>query len=376
MKDFPLWRSPKAAIVSTLLIAAPVLLLSLSPLSGMYAVLLVIFLLPLAVCLAGLTAGALPMLLGTAAGLVSLTVLGGRPGLILGSVYLLPIVAAFVLVVALRVPFRQSCPALIGVHLLALAGCYLLLQSWSGGNLYDQAGVAVMNALDRWELGDTMLYQLYSMGLVDLPENLRGSALQRVLGGYVLSEAARSDLLLSVRTLVTTLLSSLVPNLIVSQSILGGVGCLLLPLRFGYLAAERRAFLSETAEGTVTDAQGRAQVDFPDLQMPRFETWHLPRGIGWQVGAALVAGYFLRSSASEGLRVAGAILYTAARSLFIIQGAALVNFMQKARGTKRTWRVIVPILLMLFSVLVFLGIFDQISNIRGLRKPRDTKEDF
>ena len=120
----------------------------------------------------------------------------------------------------------------------------------------------------------------------------------------------------------------------------------------------------------------RAQVDFPDLQMPRFETWHLPRGIGWQVGAALVAGYFLRSSASEGLRVAGAILYTAARSLFIIQGAALVNFMQKARGTKRTWRVIVPILLMLFSVLVFLGIFDQISNIRGLRKPRDTKEDF
>ena len=131
--------------------------------------------------------------------------------------------------------------------------------------------------------------------------------------------------------------------------------------RFGYLAAERRAFLSETAEGTVTDAQGRAQVDFPDLQMPRFETWHLPRGIGWQVGAALVAGYFLR---------------TAARSLFIIQGAALVNFMQKARGTKRTWRVIVPILLMLFSVLVFLGIFDQISNIRGLRKPRDTKEDF
>ncbi|MBQ9263073.1 MAG: DUF2232 domain-containing protein [Clostridia bacterium] len=375
MKDFPLYRSPKAAVVGTLLIALPVLLLSLSTLSGMYAAMLVVFLLPVAACTAGLVCGALPMALGTAAGLYAMYRLAGTPGLTLTAAYLIPIVACFVLMVAFRVPFQQSCPALIGVHVAAMAGCYLLLQRWTGGQLYTAAGRAVMNALEHWELGDTMLYQFYSMGLINLPDKMEGKALLPVLGGYVLSAEARQDLLLSLNALISNMLSLLIPNLIVSQSILGGVGCLLLPLRFGYIAAERRAFLSETADAE-TDENGKAKVDFPDLQMPKFETWHLPRGIGWQVGAALAVGYFLRSSGNSVAGIAGMILYSAAHAVFTIQGAALVNYMQKMRGTKRVWRIIVPVALMLFSVLVFLGIFDQISNVRGLRKPREPKEEI
>ncbi|MBR1584850.1 MAG: DUF2232 domain-containing protein [Clostridia bacterium] len=376
MKDFPLYRSPKAAVVSTLLIALPLLLLSSTALSGLYAVFLVIFLLPMAACVAGMVGGLLPMTLGILAGLLAMARLAGARGATLAALYLLPIAACFVLVIALRVPFRQSCPAMIGVHVLALAGCYMLLQGWTGGSLYTAAGQAVVDALENWDLGDLMLYQLFSMGILDLPDHLQGSMLLPVLGGYTLSAAAKQDLLLSLNALVNDMLTALIPNLIVSQSILGGVGCLLLPLRFGYIAAERRAFLSESAEGTMTDENGRAQVDFPDLQMPRFETWHLPRGIGWQVGAALAAGYFLRASSNAAMNIAGILLYSAAHAVFTIQGAALVNFMQKSRGTKRVWRVIVPVLLMLLSVLVFLGIFDQISNIRGLRKPREPKEEI
>lgn len=375
MKDFPLFRSPRAAAIGVVLMALPTVGLSLLPLGGLYATLAVLFLLPAAMCISGLVCGAAPMMAGAAFGLVSMYWVGGSRGLTLGAVYLLPILAAFVLIVALRIPFKQGCPAMIGVHLLAMAGCFLMLQQWAGGRLYAAAGNAVMNVLDRWELGDTMLYQLYAMGMIDLPDALSGTAIQRVIGGYALSEAARSDLLLSVRSLVSGALAAMVPNVIVSQSILGGVACLLLPLRFGYIAAEKRAFL-EAPVAEEGEEPRRAPVDFPDLQMPKFESWHLPRGIGWQVGLALVIGYFLSTRSGTPAGIAGTILYSASRAVFSIQGAALVNYMQKTRGTKRVWRVIVPLLLMLFSVLIFLGIFDQISNVRGLRKPREPKEGF
>jgi hypothetical protein len=74
--------------------------------------------------------------------------------------------------------------------------------------------------------------------------------------------------------------------------------------------------------------------------------------------------------------VAGTILYAAATALFTVQGAALINFIQRQRNSSRAWRVALPLLLMAFSVLTFAGIFDQIINIRGLRAPREPKEGF
>ena len=373
MKDFPLFRSPRAAVTGTLLTALPLLLLSSSALGGLYVVMIVLFLLPAALCITAAVCGLLPMGLGLAAGLVAMGRLFGRQGLILAGLYMLPVLAVFLLAVALRIPFKRACPALIGVHAAALAGCYLLLQAWTGGSLYTAAGERAAQLMRTWEMGDSMLYQLYTTGLIGLPETLEGTALVPVLGGYTLSDAAREDLLLSLSTMVTRSLALLIPNMIVTQSILGGVACLLLPLRLGYIAQERRAFLAAPQEES-GGGEGPAPVDFPDLGMPRFETWHLPRGIGWQVGLALAAGYLLRGSANPPLAVAGILLYSAGHAIFSIQGAALVYFMQKLRGTKRVWRVIVISALFLFSVLVFIGIFDQMNNIRGLRKPREPKE--
>ena len=181
MKDFPLIRSPKAAAVSTLLMVLPLLLLSGSALGGMYAVLLVLYLLPTAACLSAAVSGLMPMALGAAAGLFAMYRLFGNQGLVLASVYLLPILALFLLAVSLRIPFRQACPAMIGVHAALLAGCFLLVQSWTGGRLYEAAGEQAAVLMSRWDLGDTMLYQLYSMGMIDLPESLEGSALMPVL---------------------------------------------------------------------------------------------------------------------------------------------------------------------------------------------------
>ena len=111
MKDFPLYRSTQACVAGTLLIAAPLLILSLSPLSGIYAVALILFLLPTALCMAGLIAGSLPMALGAAAGLAAMYLLAGSLGLMLTAVYILPILMVFVAVISEGGPYKI--PAII-----------------------------------------------------------------------------------------------------------------------------------------------------------------------------------------------------------------------------------------------------------------------
>ena len=79
-------------------------------------------------------------------------------------------------------------------------------------------------------------------------------------------------------------------------------------------------------------------------------------------------------SLSPALAVAGMILYSAASAVFSLQGLALLNYIQHMRNRKRTWRIIVPLLLMMTRLLMILGVFDQLVNLRGLRKPREPKE--
>ena len=371
-------RSVKSAVVGSILLMIPYLLLLpgreiLGPLPAVYAVMLTVYLLPLALCLVTMVCGTLPMLIGLITALSTVTTLMGTTGLTLCALYALPVVGAFLVLVHMQVPFKKSCPIMIGVHVAALALVFAASQKMTGGDLYNRAGSAVADFLKSWNMGDLLLYEFYSMGLIDLRESLRDNALQSGLYSFTLSDAAREDMLLSVRTMITGQLQLLIPNLIATQSIQGGVACLLLPLRFGYLAEEKRAFLRDEPMGELGEKQ---KVDFPTLDMPPFQTWHIPRGIGWQVGVALIGGYLLRYNRTFALKIAGIMLYGAASSVFMIQGAAFLNFFQKRRGSRRFWRVIVPLLLMTTPFLTFIGIFDQMNNARGLRKPPEPKEDI
>ena len=371
-------RSVKAAVVGSLLLVLPYLFLLpgreiLGPLPAVYAVMLTVYLLPTALCLVTMVCGTAPMVLGLGTALSAAFALMGGTGLLLTALYVVPIIAAFLFVIWKQVPFKKSCPVLIGVHVAALAAVFAVCQGLTGGDLYNAAGNIAADFLGSWEMGDLLLYEFYSMGLIDLKESLRENAVQSGLYSFSLSEAAKADMLLSVRTMITGQLQLIIPNLIASQSVQGGVACLLPPLRFGYLAEEKRAFLRDEPAGEPGE---KRPVDFPTLGMPPFQTWHLPRGIGWQVGGALIAGYLLRYSGAHALKIAGIMLYAAASSVFMIQGAAFINFMQKRRGTRRFWRVVVPLLLMTTPFLTFIGIFDQLNNARGLRKPPEPKEEF
>lgn len=380
MKDFPLTRSTRAAVIWSAVLVIPILLLSRSVLGGLYAAMFLVYLAPVLLCTAGLCAGALPMALGLAAALVGMHMLAGEKGLMACAVYLLPLIAAFVWIVLRRVPFWKGCAVMIGAHVLCMAGLYAILQSWTGGNLYQAAGNAAAQALTDWELGDYLLVELYDrVGLIQLTteraQQLRNALAESLRAGvFSLPQEVRRDMLLSVSSLISTQLEGLVPSLIAGQSVLGGVGCLLLPLRFGYLAEEKRHFLQQDAQED--DETAKRTLDFPDLGMPPLRVWFIPRGIGWQVGAALAAGYLLQYSGTPALAVAGMILYSAASAVFTLQGLALLNYIQHLRGRKRTWRVIVPLLLMMTRLLMILGVFDQVVNLRGLRKPREPKEDI
>lgn len=380
--QLPAVRSVKACVTGALLVSLPFLFFMLpgqrllAPLPALYASLIVLYLLPVALCLVTMVCGLAASAAGLMTAMACMGMLTGPQGLALAALYVLPVFGAFLFLIQREVPFWKSLLTMIIAHAASLTAVFLLARSMAGGDLYNGAGEAVADFLERWDAGDIMLYQLYSMGLIDLKSDLADSALLEVAGGYQLSAAARTDMLLSVRSLITEILRSLAPHLIVSQSVTGGTACLLLSLRFGFLAEEKRAFLRD--DSFIEEAEGgkKRPVNFPDLGMPPLSQWHIPRGMGWQAGVALAAGYLLRSSDTPALSTAGVLLYGAASAVFTIQGIAAVNFLQKNRGARRFWRVLLPLLLMTTGLPVVIGVFDQINNFRGLRKPPEPKEGF
>ena len=188
-------RSVKSAVIGSILVIFPYLLLLpgreiVGPLPAVYAVLLTVYLLPTALCLVTMVCGAAPMVLGLGTALSAVYALMGLTGLMLAALYTVPIMAAFLFIIWKQIPFKKSCPALIGVHVAALAAVFAVCQSLTGGDLYNAAGSRAAEFLGSWEMGDLLLYEFYSMGLIDLNESLRENAVRSSLYSFSLSDAA------------------------------------------------------------------------------------------------------------------------------------------------------------------------------------------
>ena len=81
-------RSVKSAVVGSILLMIPYLLLLpgreiLGPLPAVYAVMLTVYLLPVALCMVTMICGVLPMLIGLITALSTITTLMGTTGLLL-----------------------------------------------------------------------------------------------------------------------------------------------------------------------------------------------------------------------------------------------------------------------------------------------------
>jgi hypothetical protein len=63
--------------------------------------------------------------------------------------------------------------------------------------------------------------------------------------------------------------------------------------------------------------------------------------------------------------------------VYAIQGIATINFIQHKKGSRKGWRVALPLLLSLLmpNALMFLGLIEQVTNLRMLR-PLPNMEDM
>ena len=111
--------------------------------------------------------------------------------------------------------------------------------------------------------------------------------------------------------------------------------------------------------------------------MPPLRDWHIPRPWGLRIGI-LGAGYFLSLSANGALNLLGKMFFSLFSAVYSIQGIATLNFIQHKKGTRRGWRVALPIILSMLmpNALMFLGLIDQVMNIRMLRPMPEMPEGF
>jgi hypothetical protein len=155
-----------------------------------------------------------------------------------------------------------------------------------------------------------------------------------------------------LRTLLENSLYSFLPTTVISNAILAGVFGMAFPI------------ISARAKG----------IPVPD--MAPFASWHLSRSTGFKV-LLLGLGNFLPSLfPNPGMLLAGNMMWAAFSTIFVIQGAALMDFFQTRGGNRPVFRRLWPCLLYLLvpTLLMILGIADQFLNIRGLRTPKEREE--
>ena len=79
-----------------------------------------------------------------------------------------------------------------------------------------------------------------------------------------------------------------------------------------------------------------------------------------------------RFSSQPALSIGGQMLYNVAAACFTLQGLAFVNHLQKLKGTRPGLRGITLAILALIlpQAAMILGIFEQITDARKIRKPQ------
>ncbi len=410
MRSFPLIRSLKPTVFMGLLMVLPLILPVLSPVYRLFIPPVVFFYLPVLLCIAGLWAGSAALLVGLAAAVGICLYAFGMTGGLVTALYLLPYTAAFLIVVEKRVPFFKASAVMGLTLLLSQLAAFVILNTLTDYQLYRAAGDAAAQVISASSLCDELLISLYQSGLIRLRSELTDDAFRSVamLGrdattviGVYLTDFGRQELLLGFASTVEDLMKQL-PLLIVQDSIFFSVGGLGLSLYIGRIAQQRRVYKGaretevraalnarkaavargetpgkptfETAEDfrkRLEKAEQETPEGFPDLKMPPLSKWFMPRGIGLKVGL-LALGYLpMAMSDTPAVIMAGGIAFTVFSSLYMIQGMAALNFLQRKSGAGSVRRrVALIVMLLLFKTLFhILGIVDQAANFRGLREP-------
>ncbi len=363
MRKLPMIRTPVSALVMVLGFAV-CSGLCLDPLTMPTGLMILYLAGPFMLPMALLLSGWLPawVCLGISAG--GLLMLFGLPGLAVGLVYLAPMLILFHVLCAVKSRFLTVLFSAVGVLILSQTALYVWVQLIHERQAFQRAAGAMTDwFLAHPEQGDLLLYVFNTSGLLPLSASFEGTG---VINGTRLTEAARLDLLGTLSAMVIQTLDQMATSLVVGMSLYLGTLASFLPERAASAFQRRRARLGDREE---------TNPPIPLEPAPPLHTWHLPRGWGWKVGI-LAAGYLLQAVSSGPVRLLGRIFFEVFAAVYSVQGVALINYLQVARGSRKGWRIAVPLLVCAIAprALYIVGVFDQLLDPRHLRPREGQKE--
>ncbi|MHC1786342.1 MAG: DUF2232 domain-containing protein [Christensenellales bacterium] len=364
MQAYRLWLSPRSASLFPLLCMALVLLLMGAPLSQFYMFTLALFLFPFITLLGASLAGVLPTLL-------SLLILSGGAWRSLGPdgglavlAYLAPLALCSLCCLQLKLPWHRTVAALLFIFVLCVMLIYLWMQRRSNEQLFSLIAQRVTGGIDSMPERDSLLQTFYQFGLLSLPDTIASQPLVEAGSGWTFSPAALQEFYKQIATRVDLWLRALLPTLISSHGLYVCTLGFFTAQHYGQKQAQRLALKGPD--------DTRADELCPSLGLPAFSLLHLPRKAGG-ILLVLSVGYLLaRISGNATLALSGQMMYNVFSALYAIQGLALVNHLQKRRGSKPALRALTMIILffVLQPALVFIGLIDQFTDPRKLRGPK------
>jgi len=274
----------------------------------------------------------------------------GPDGLLLG-VYLAPMNAVFLACLERKVPFFRTAALAFGAFVLSALFLFLLFQRRSGGDVYGAVAQSALDGLEGLPSRDSLLYALWRSGFISHGREAGAQVVTESAGGWTFKPEILEEFYKQIRVRVSALASALMPGLLTTFGI----------------------FLSTLGLGFAVH-RGARRGACPDLGMPPFSLWHLPRSLGRKLWL-LALGYLLAAfSQNAVLRLAGQMMYNVFFSVYAVQGLAALDFRMKARGTREGVRLLLMALLLvvLAPAAMLLGLFDQTGDHRRLR-PRETQ---
>ncbi len=357
MGRYCILRGKAAAAVMTVLFALAAAL-CLDPLTSVLAVVPLYYAAPVFLAFTFVYAGVLP-------GAVCLILASAGMSMLLGNalygvIYYLPPLIVFLVMTAWRRP-PHPWPAVALALAVALGQIipYAMVQARFGGKAFQAFADAAARGIRGSELGDTLLYELNRRGLLELTIAAENAVTVRD-GLYVLSDAARDNLLSNLILMLEATLEAMVPAMLVGFSLYMGALISAFPLGWGRRLNPR---LEE-------------ERPLPEALMTPFRNWFIPRGHGWRFALMGAAGYLLINFGAPAVNMLGNILLQVFTAVFTIQGLAMLNYRQLAKGRPVWWRVLLPLILiwLLGAYLWLFGLADQVTDIRSLRGPKDRPE--
>ena len=193
--------------------------------------------------------------------------------------------------------------------------------------------------------GNEVLLAAYQAGYARY--GLAGEALPAYRVGtlVVFPNEVREQLLLSLRHTAWSTMQASVPMMVIVTGGLVAMGTALLAARL------------------------RRKREQP-CDVPPFPLWHLPRGWGLGIGL-LVTGYLLQiGKPSPAVGYLAVVMISIFRFVYTIQGIAAAHFLLKRMGFRSIGTALITVvgLWLMPDLFQFIGLFDQISPWRGLRK--------